>query len=173
MVSSRAQGSIEYLVIIAVIVAISLVVTGLAVAMFKSPASTVSVSSSALGSRVGGGVGITEGVVDRDGNSIIRLLNNTGNHILISKISVSGIDSNYSGAYLPRGGSATFSLDSLGSTCACVTGETTHTCAFTITITSDTGLAKTQTLNKTLDCVNSAITGTGMITPVHSMYSAP
>jgi len=86
--NSRAQGTIEYLVILAVIVVISLVIVGLVTGLFSSPSQQISTSGNQLG-LTSQAIGITESLIDpNDGNFVIRLLNNSGENITISNVSV-------------------------------------------------------------------------------------
>ena len=83
----RAQGTIEYLVIIAVVIVLSLVVVGLIITQIDN-SQRVSVSGNQLGlkSQV---IGITESLIDpNDGNFVVSLLNNSGDVITVSKVSV-------------------------------------------------------------------------------------
>ena len=68
----RAQGTIEYLVIIAVVIVLSLVVVGMIIAQVDS-SQQVSNSSNALGlsTQV---IGVTESLVNPDGNFVISPL---------------------------------------------------------------------------------------------------
>ncbi|MFA6319632.1 MAG: hypothetical protein WCX66_01770, partial [archaeon] len=79
----RAQGTIEYLVIIAVVIVLSLVVVGLVITQIDN-SSQVSSSGNQLGlkSQV---IGVTESLIDpNDGNFVVSLLNNSGDVITVS-----------------------------------------------------------------------------------------
>jgi len=83
---NRAQGTIEYLVIIGVVVVISLVVASLLVG-FMSSAQNVSSKSSKINAILGN-IAIIEAVMSEDGNYFITLKNNSGDNLTISKIEV-------------------------------------------------------------------------------------
>jgi hypothetical protein len=86
---SIAQGTIEYLVIIAIVIVISLVVVGLLVGFLDS-GGDVGVQSGRI-SVMTASIGITESLVDPvDGNFVVRLVNNTGDVLTISGVSVGG-----------------------------------------------------------------------------------
>ena len=106
----KGQGTIEYLVIIAVVIVIALVVVGLVIGIFNSPSQQVSSSSNNLGlsSQV---IGITESMIDpEDGNFVIRLLNNSGDVITVSNVSVGDTDIDFS-EDLSQGSSKFFRVD--------------------------------------------------------------
>ena len=65
--SNGAQGTIEYLVIIAIIVVISLVVVGLATSTIGSSSTQIGSSSDKLGNLTSGGISVVEAVTDLDG----------------------------------------------------------------------------------------------------------
>jgi len=91
--SSKAQGTVEYLVIIAVVIVLSLVVVGLVLSQTES-ASNVSKTSSKIGD-LSQSIGITEALVSpTDGNFIVKLLNNSGGTLTISNVKIG--DSNVS-----------------------------------------------------------------------------
>ena len=106
----KGQGTIEYLVIIAVVVVLALVVVGLVIGVFNSPSQQVSSSSNNLGlsSQV---IGITESLIDpEDGNFVVRLLNNSGDVITVSNVSVGDNDVHFS-EDLYQGSSKFFTVD--------------------------------------------------------------
>ena len=88
------QGTIEYLIIIAIIVVIGLVVVGLMSGMM-SPASGTSQSLNKAGNWTNS-IALTESSVNPDGNYLVRLVNNTGEEITISNVQVGDTDVNYS-----------------------------------------------------------------------------
>ena len=107
--SSRAQGTIEYLVIIAVVIVLSLVVVGLVITQIDN-SSQVSSSGNQLGlkSQV---IGVTESLIDpNDGNFVVRLLNNSGDVITVSNVSVGDSNVDFS-EDLAQGGSRYFVVD--------------------------------------------------------------
>jgi len=106
---SKAQGTIEYLVIIAVVIVLALVVVGLIITQIDN-SSQVSSSGNQLGlkSQV---IGITESLIDpNDGNFVVSLLNNSGDVITVSKVSVGDSNVDFS-EDLAQGGSRYFVVD--------------------------------------------------------------
>ena len=93
--SSKAQGTIECLVIIAIVVVISLVVVGL---MMQQMDSSVNVSKTS--NKIGDltqSIGITESLVSpTDQNFVVKLLNNSGSTITISNVQIGDSNVNFS-----------------------------------------------------------------------------
>jgi hypothetical protein len=155
---SKAQGTIEYLVIIAVVVVVGLVVVGLLMSMAGSGAG-VAITSSEIGGKIGvGGISFIDAVVDNDGNGLITLSNNSGGVLTITRLSVDGFDSNYSDTLLGQGDEKTFALSAVGSDCSCVGFEgKTKTCEVVIYAESEYGLEKQFATSVSVDCVGEAV----------------
>ena len=150
--NSSAQGTIEYLVIIAVVVVISLVVVGLFVNMTSSPSQQIIDSSSKLGTSSSGGISVVEAVIDVAGDSLIRLNNTSSDAITLTRISVGGIDNEYS-EQLVGLDSKVISLSGLSSGCVCASGQKNVNCEYIITYVQN-GITKTARINKTIECVS-------------------
>jgi hypothetical protein len=90
----RAQGTIEYLVILGVIIVISLIVTSLIINQTNS-AYNISTTTSKLDSSVGY-ISIGETVIDSDGNGLITLSNTSNSLLRVSNLDV-GNDEIYFG----------------------------------------------------------------------------
>ncbi len=170
------QGTIEYLVIIGIVVIISLVVIGLV-------ASTGSGSTTGKISQVSGGISVTEAVVDNDRNGLVSLRNNSGANLTINKISVDGTDTNYlSGVSLTSGSSRMFGLSDVGSVCSCVgaTGSK-KTCNLVVYGQSEYGVDKKFSVSVTVECVtdasakdvNTVVTPTPPVVPPIPVYTNP
>jgi len=165
-----AQGTIEYLVIIAIVIVISLIVIGLVITTTSNPSQQIKDSSSKLASASSGGISIVESVVDSSGDAVVSLRNNSGESFTLSSISgLSGgsvVGNNeYGGYFVSSGGLSTFSLANLGSACVCASGEKSKTCTFEITLTSASGLVKTERVSTTVECVTDA-QGVSVINPL-------
>ncbi|MFA5763722.1 MAG: DUF1566 domain-containing protein [archaeon] len=133
----RAQGTIEYLVIIAVVVVISLVVVGILVG-FLGTGSEVGEQSSQL-SNWSNLIAITETSVDPDGNYLVRLANNSSDPITIANVQVGDTNVNFS-EDLFMGGAQNFVIPSGES---CVEGENA-TRQVKVTYYSKYGVQKTE-----------------------------
>jgi hypothetical protein len=88
------QGTLEYLVIIAIVIVIALVVVGLLIGFF-SPVSGVGDNFSQL-KNWSNSLALTETSVTPDGNYLVRLVNNSSDPITISNVNIGGEDANYS-----------------------------------------------------------------------------
>jgi len=92
--NSSAQGTIEYLVILAVVLVVSLVVVGLFVGMVN-PNQTISASSDIKGKIGVGGISIVESVVGADENGLLVLKNMGSDNLILNKIVVDDVDHEY------------------------------------------------------------------------------
>lgn len=104
-----AQGTIEYLVIIAVVVVLSLVVVGLLISQVDNSQQVSSTGNQlGLSTQV---IGITESMIDPyDGNFVVQLLNNSGEFITVSNVRVGDTDIDFS-ENLAQSGSKFFRVD--------------------------------------------------------------
>jgi hypothetical protein len=120
-----AQGMIEYLVILAVVV-ISLVV-GLFTGIFSNSSKEVIASSSKVGTVTSGGISVIESVIDPSGDALIKLSNMSIDTVTLNRISVGSVDNNYS-TQLVGFDSKTFSLSNLNLGCPCQVGQESVKC---------------------------------------------
>jgi len=167
---SKGQGTIEYLVILGVIILIGLVVVGLST-NFLEQTEQINTSTSRIDSSIGiTGISITENVLDLDGNGAITITNTDTQPITLTKIVVDGVDNNYN-KFLFSGDSATVLLNNLS--CTCLAGETSKTCTYTFYFTqNEVTTTKTQIL--TANCSSSFSTeDTSTTTPTISDSTAP
>jgi len=138
---NRAQGTIEYLVIIAIVVVISLVVVGLLMNQVGS-SENISKSSSKI-SGLAQSIGITESLVEPvDGNFVLRLLNNSGDSITVSNVKIGDTNVSFS-EDLAQSGSKFFRLDT---NVVCQQGKVVSEDVVVTYVTAN-GLTKTQRLN--------------------------
>ena len=146
----KAQGTIEYLVIIAVIVVIGLVVVSLMSTMFDSQ--TIATTSNKLGAKIGSsGISITDSLINENGEGLISIKNNSGETLTITKISTPTKEIDYTDKPIVSGNTTTFSLDNLDFDCPC-TGTQNVTCVFEIEFISENGLTKTASTTITNTC---------------------
>ncbi|MFA7132220.1 MAG: hypothetical protein WC108_02865, partial [Bacteroidales bacterium] len=137
--NSIAQGTIEYLVVIAVIVVISLIVVALVINVSSSPSQQVLSSSDKAGSIAVGGISIVEAVSDLEGDSLLVLGNNSGEGITLKKITVGENDNNYDD-YISGVDSVPISLSGLASSCPCESGQKSVKCEFVFEYLTKSGL---------------------------------
>ncbi len=149
----RAQGTIEYLVILAVVVVISLAVVFLVTSI--APAQQVSVSANKLTNIASGGISIVESAADGTGNGLIALQNNSSESMTISRVSVDGVDNNYEGSQVISGSKKLFSIRDLPSSCSCVGYEgQKRTCTFVIEYSTDLGIIHRISKEISVDCLS-------------------
>ncbi len=150
--NSEAQGTIEYLVIIAVVIVISLVVVGLLTGIFSNSASQVSGNIEGL-TPAADGIMVADSVLDPQGDALVSLENNSGDTITITKI-INGTTTNSFDEDIPSTDSRTFSLRDLNASCPCNAGESSKKCVFSIEYVTSTGLTKTASVEITTQCVS-------------------
>ena len=149
---AHAQGTVEYLVIVAVVVVLSLVVVGLLVNQTSS-VNNISASTSRISSS-SGVISISEVVVGVDGNGLITFANNSGGVLSITRVSVEGVDTNYSSVSMVSGDEKSFLLRDVNSGCSCVGFEgKTRVCDVVVSTVSEYGLEKQVSMPVSVDCV--------------------
>ena len=88
----RAQGTVEYLVIIAVVIVISLIVVGLVVTQVDN-SSDVTSTSSEISNKIGvNGLSLASSVAGVDENGLFVLKNINVENLTLNKIIVDGVD---------------------------------------------------------------------------------
>jgi len=94
-IDSGAQGTTEYLVILSVVLIIGLIVVG---GLFSQTSFSEMIfnNSSNVAQVVGvSGLGITDAVIGSDQNGLIVIKNSSGEDVIITGVSVDGVDHNY------------------------------------------------------------------------------
>ena len=115
--SNKAQGTIEYLVILAIVVVISLVVVGLVVSQTES-ASSVSSTANSIAQKTGV-VSVSEVVIDSTGEGLVVVTNNSGEYFSVTNLSFGGLDYNYD-TMIVQGDKKSFRVPDVGDSCSCV-----------------------------------------------------
>lgn len=155
--NNNAQGTIEYLVIIAVVVVISLALVTVLITQGEN-AEQISTNSTKAGSIIGkGGISITDSITSASGDSIISLKNNSGETLTVTKLTPIDDQGNVgeSEEYnidLSPGYEIPLIKQNIDSICPCTAGKTT-TCKIKITFVGSSGLEKNETLTITNTCV--------------------
>ncbi|MCX6801276.1 MAG: LamG domain-containing protein [Candidatus Diapherotrites archaeon] len=119
--SPKAQGTIEYIVLLAIIVVIGLVVVSL-VASFIESAPSIAKNKSDLFWAFQS-VGIVGSVADSNGDALFRFRNNGVGDVNVVGLSVDGVDVNVSFSRVLGGGEASVSVGDLS---PCVGGSRTY-----------------------------------------------
>jgi len=156
--SQGAQGTIEYLVIIAAVVVISLAVVSLFAGTASSPSTQISSSVGKLGSTSGGGIKITDAIIDSQGNAVVAIQNVSGEGVTITKVSqeednVEVIEVSFNEQIVS--GEKLFYLTDFNKLCECTSGVSSRTCEFKVTYTTVNNLIKTEKLTINTQCVSS------------------
>ena len=163
------QGTVEYLVVMAIIVIIGLVVTSMA-GTFLGTGNNISTTTGRISSITNNsGLSVIESVSDSDGNSLITLKNPSSDTLTITTITPTDSQGNEGttktyNQILPYGSKLNFSYPS-NSNCVCGTNDKTKNCYYTIRITTPTGLTKTARVTITVDCVNTT-SGNSTVDPI-------
>ena len=134
---AQAQGTIEYLLIIAVIIVIALVVVSLLTG-FMSPATGVGQTVNKIGGWTNS-LALTETSVTPSGDYLVRLANNSGEELTISNVKIGDTNANYS-IDLFQGNAQNFVIDS-SDICSAGDGITKQVI---ITYVSKNGITKTE-----------------------------
>jgi len=91
----RAQGTVEYLVVIAVVIVLSLIVVGLVVTQVDN-SSNVTTTSSEISTKIGvSGLSLASSVMGADENGLLVLKNISVENLILNKIIVDGVDHNF------------------------------------------------------------------------------
>ncbi len=157
---AKAQGTIEYLVIVAVVIVVALVVVGLMTNILGDTGGNVTTGAGQISNAIGsGGLVISDAVVDSSGNSILSINNSTGDILTIT-----GVNTGTGGTTTPvnvtPGDTVNLNFDNLnfGDLCVCAAGQASRTCNFSIQVTRPSGLSETYNRTVTVQCItNSAL----------------
>ena len=157
---SIAQGTIEYLVVIAVVVVLSLIIVALTINVTSSPSQQIVSSSEKLGNVAVGGISVVESVSNLEGESLIMLSNNSSDGITLKKISVEGgSESNYDD-YIGAVDSVPVSLSGLKDSCPCSEGQKSVRCEFVFEYETRSGMKQVEKRTINVQCTNSNETPT-------------
>ena len=150
-IKARAQGTIEYLVIIAIVVVMSLVVVGLVMTQTNS-SGAVTDTSSEIKNKVGvNGISLVDSVASLDENGLLVLKNMGSETITVTRITVDGVDHNFTNGQIVYGADKKFRLTDIVS---CTEEKKVY--SVKIYYTSSNGLSKTADFqNIAIDCTNS------------------
>ncbi len=143
--NKSAQGTMEYLIIIAIVILISLFVVTLALNQTDN-AQKINDSSDKITNTVGkGGISIVDSVTSSNGDSVISLKNTSGKTLTIKSITPidaqgnEGTSNNYD-EELITGYTSEFLAENMDEICPCVENEKT-TCVIKIVFDVEEGLA--------------------------------
>ncbi|MDD3160003.1 MAG: hypothetical protein PHQ98_03480, partial [Candidatus ainarchaeum sp.] len=153
-----AQGTIEYLVLLAVILVIALL--GVFLINGMNNGDVVNDSADKLNRINAGLVGI-EGVVDENGDGLVYFKNNTSKNV-----TVTGVGNNNYSYSLPNGENVVFSVSDLNNYgCVCNGTETKKVCVIPTSYEDDAGIPRTYNVEVELTCVSVVELFDGVIEP--------
>ncbi|MDD4250942.1 MAG: BspA family leucine-rich repeat surface protein [Candidatus ainarchaeum sp.] len=148
--NNNAQGTVEYLIIIAIIIVIGLIVAGISTNMFQ--AQQITQTTNQLKGQIGtNGISITDAITNTtDNNGFLNFKNNTGETITLTKIIVDNGELNdYNNKQIYSGNNE---LIQLNHTCECESNQKTKTCEFQITYKTKYGLEQKIKQSITVQC---------------------
>jgi hypothetical protein len=157
---SNAQGTIEYLVILAVVIVIALVVVGMLISINDS--NSIVSKNNELKNRIGkSGISITETVLDFDGDAAISIKKLNIESGVIDSITVGDrvVDYTVSSSF---GDNLSFYLNNLDQICTCVEGETQKICEFYLNITKPGIGRQSLKFEVPFECVDNIIINDGV-----------
>jgi hypothetical protein len=161
------QGTIEYLVVLAAIIVISLVTVSLLVNSTNTQ--EINSNSNNINEQTRSGIIVTDAVVDSNGDSLLVLQNTSfDNSLRISKIKSGNIEKEYS-EIVPYGIKKTFLADNLKGACECNEGEENVLCDFTIETISANNITNSYTTQLNVDCVNDSTPKVSIIEPENKL----
>jgi type II secretory pathway pseudopilin PulG len=142
-----AQGTVEYLIVIAIVIVIGLVVASLATGMFDQ--AQITRTSEQLRGNIGsGGISIIDSIANYEGIGLLNLKNTGSEVITLTKITTNEATNDYDLQWA-QGNTELIQIENL---CICGTGQTQKTCEFTFYFITRHGLEKTVTQTITVDC---------------------
>jgi hypothetical protein len=143
-----AQGTIEYLVAVGVVITFGLFAVFL-LGFFLSGGSSVGDSTLRV-QRLASGITLKDVLVDSSGEGLVRFGNNTGDYLTVTRVLFSG-DNNYN-AFLANGEEESFFLtDTNGCSCS---GRRTVVCSMTLYYTSSNSVVKREIVDVLVSCVS-------------------
>ncbi len=155
--NKRGQGTIEYLIIIAIVVVIALVVVGLLTGFF-STGSGVTTTNQAITQQTQN-IALAETAISPDGDVLLEVVSSEVGNITITKVTIDGVDQNfYSNNELNLGDNRIFQIGT-GSICNEGTNKTIRN--ITLTYVTQNGITKTHSYNNVvIPCNNYQLTNT-------------
>ncbi|MFA5763686.1 MAG: hypothetical protein WC915_02650 [archaeon] len=149
--NSNAQGTIEYLVILSIVIVIGLVVVGMLVSINDSQ--DITQKNDKLKNTIGtGGISVLEAVLDPNGNAIITLKNLGPDSLTITSLTGGTLQTDFDQPQTGFG-ELTFYLTDLNSYCTCNETIKTTTCSFNIRKTNKYGNSETIPVTIPFVCV--------------------
>jgi hypothetical protein len=156
---SIAQGTIEYLVIIAVVVVIGLTVSSLIVSTNNT--NQINTTTDKIDTQTKGGITVTESYSDFEEENILTLRNNSPETKTLKKITTGETENPYNTRIQPN---QTIQISTHQLDCICQEGQKTRTCQYELEYESEYGITTKENQEITIECLNEITTKT---TPTH------
>ena len=144
-----AQGRIEYLVILAVVIVIGLLIVGLASTFFDSSSGVSNSINKAISSS--SPISISDFAIDLDGQGIVKISNHSGENLTISKVETIDSRNVYDEALMQGESVLLYTSNNWG--CECEEGQSSKECVFDVYTTSRYGIERRETVTVSVDCV--------------------
>jgi surface protein len=149
--NKKAQGTIEYLVILAVVVVIGLVVVSLLTNQTNTQ--NINTTTDKIETQTRGGITVTEAYTDSTNENVLVLRNNDPKTQTLKTITTGNQTKIYNTKLQP-GTTNTIKLNELDELeCTCEAGQTSKTCEYTITYESENGIEYNTTQTTTVECL--------------------
>jgi hypothetical protein len=143
----KAQGTIEYLIIIAIVIVIGLIIATMSTSMFNQ--TQIIQTSDNLKGQIGvGGISIKDTIADYTETGLINIKNNSGETITLTKITTTSGENEYEKP-ITQGNTQLIQTNNL---CQCEPNQTTKTCTYNIYYETRHGLEKKITQTITVNC---------------------
>jgi hypothetical protein len=159
--SSKAQGTIEYLIILAIVVVIGLVVVSLLTNQTNTQ--TINTTTDKIETQTRGGITVTESYSDFEEDNLLSLRNNSRQTQTLKKITTGNTENTYNTRIQPNQ-ETLINLNQLD--CVCEEGQTSKTCKYTLTYESENGIEYNVTQETTIDCLNEVNAATTPENPI-------
>lgn len=150
----KAQGTIEYLVIIGIIVVIGLVVVGLLNSLLGSSNKLNTTNTKIEGNT--GFISITDAAIDSEGKGVFVFQPNTIETLQLTKLTINGADTILDEQLVGLNKNK-IEITSLTDSCCQIEDVGEKICSIILTYTTPQGLVKTHTTNFVVNCVNNLI----------------
>ncbi len=165
---NSGQGTIEYLVVLSIVVIIGLVIVGISSGFLGAGGQVVD-NSRVINSVTSSGIVVREAVLDYEGTALLSLQNNSGEELTLTKISTDEVEIPYNRKVF-SGSNLLFSLPNTN--CACLEGNQTKNCTYDLYLKTKSGIEKKETVTIKLECVSEAVSiDQTVVNPVQTRYN--
>jgi surface protein len=161
---AQGQGTIEYLIILAIVVVIGLTVASLISS--SSNTEQINTTTDKIDAQTRGGITVTEGYTDSISENIIVLRNNDPKPLTLKTIKSGDIEKTYNQKIF-SGTEQGVKLDEID--CICTAGQTSRTCEYNLTYESENGIEYTTTQEVRVECLEEINTTNNVVEPEYEI----